>query len=101
MQMRLPRTKLVARIMEHRGPVVIVAPRGFGKSSLLGILREQAGYVARPDVSWLHHDVELIVDSAFGIPPSLGAAISEHIPLVLSSRTVEPLSGSRAEIRCP
>jgi tetratricopeptide (TPR) repeat protein len=91
MQLRLPRTKLVARILEHRGPVVIVAPRGFGKSSLLGLLREQAGYVARPDVSWLHHEIDLVVDSAFGIPPSLGAAISEHIPLVLSSRTVEPI----------
>ncbi len=91
MPLRLPRTKLVARIQEHSGPVVIVAPRGFGKSSLLGVLREQAGYVARPDVSWLHHEIELIVDSAFGIPPSLGAAISEHIPLVLSSRTLEPL----------
>ena len=90
-QMRLPRARLVARILKHRGPVVIVAPRGFGKTSLLCLLREQAGYAARPDVSWLHHDIELIVDASFGIPPSLASAVSEHIPLVLSSRTLEPL----------
>jgi ATP/maltotriose-dependent transcriptional regulator MalT len=39
----IERTNLLGRLASHRGPVLVVAPPGFGKSTLLGQWRQAAG----------------------------------------------------------
>ena len=48
----IERTGLLARLASHRGPVLVVAPPGFGKSTLLGQWRR----AARPPLAWVSLD---------------------------------------------
>jgi hypothetical protein len=87
MPTRLPRPALVARVVDHGGPVVVVAPRGFGKTTLLSVLRLHERYSPGPSVPWLPDGCELVIGPGFGTPPSMAAMVSERFPVVIASRT--------------
>ncbi len=92
MPLRIARSKLVARVESHHGLVVVVAPRGFGKSSLFSILHENGSYVRAKGADWLPDGCDVVVDAAVTTPPrSLAAAISEQVPMIIATRNVSEL----------
>lgn len=87
MPMRLRRSSLLARIAQHPGPVAIVAPRGYGKTTLVSTLRECAGFSPVCVPEWIPAGWEILVESTHPTPISIEDALADGVSMVMASRT--------------